>query len=368
MKKRAYNRRQVVLGLGAGSMLTACGQSQAPSIQTSKTQKIDWKMVTTWPKNFPGLGSAAQHLADQVGIMSGGRLNIRVYGAGERVPALETFDAVSRGAAEMGHGASYYWKGKSPAAPFFTAVPFGLTAQEMNGWLYFGGGLELWRELYDGFNLVPFEAGNTGTQMGGWFRKPIDSLATLQGVKMRIPGLGGEVMQRIGVTTVNIPGGELFTALQTGAIDATEWVSPYNDLAFGLHKVAKHYYYPGWQEPGATLEAIINKDAWNALPQDLQAIVANACQATSTRMLAEYAARNQQALKTLVEEHSVQVHAFPGDVLTALREASTQVLQELTANDSFSRRVYDSYKDYRAQIVQSTAIMEQAYLNARDLT
>ena len=323
-------------------------------------------MVTTWPKNFPGLGNAAEYLADQIGKMSAGRLSVRVYGAGERVPALETFDAVSRGAAEMGHGAAYYWKGKSPAAPFFTSVPFGLTAQEMNGWLYFGGGMELWRELYDGFNLVPFEAGNTGTQMGGWFREPIKSLNDLKGVKMRIPGLGGEVMQKIGVTTVNIPGGELFTALQTGAIDATEWVGPYNDLAFGLHKAAKHYYYPGWQEPGPTLEAIVNKDAWNSLPEDLQAVVSIACQATGSNMLAEYAARNQQALKTLVDEHQVQLHAFGPDIMDALRQASAEVLAELTANDAFSQKVYESYEGYRTRVEQSTRLMEQAYLNARE--
>lgn len=358
-------RRDVVMALGAGGLLTACGSSQAPAIQTSKTQRFEWNMVTTWPKNFPGLGTAAENLARSISEMSAGRLKIRVYGAGERVPALETFDAVSRGAADMAHGASYYWKGKSPATPFFTAIPFGLTAQEMNGWLYFGGGLELWRELYDGFNLVPFEAGNTGTQMGGWFRKPIQSLADLRGVKMRIPGLGGEVMQKIGVTTVNIPGGELFTALQTGTIDATEWVGPYNDLAFGLHKAAKHYYYPGWQEPGPTLEAIVNKNAWQKLPEDLQAIVSYACQAAGAQMLAEYAARNQQALKTLIEDHNVQLHAFPDDVIAALRTASVQVLDELTANDVFSRKVYDNYKTYQAQVQASTRLMEQAYLETR---
>lgn len=361
-------RRDVVLGVGATGLLTACSQSGAPAIKTSKNQHFDWKMVTTWPKNFPALGSAAEYLAKSIGEMSGGRLTVRVYGAGERVPALETFDTVSRGAAEMGHGASYYWKGKSPATPFFTTVPFGLTAQEMNGWLYFGGGLKLWRELYDGFNLVPFEAGNTGTQMGGWFRNPIHSLADLKGVKMRIPGLGGEVMQKVGVTTVNIPGGELFTALQTGAIDATEWVGPYNDLAFGLYKTAKHYYYPGWQEPSATLEAIVNKDAWNKLPEDLQAIVATACQATGSRMLAEFAARNEKALQTLVNEHGVKLHPFPDDVLQALRSAATEVLEELTANDAFSRKVYASYKTYRTHILQSTRVMEQAYLQAREAT
>ena len=196
-----------------------------------------------------------------------------MYGAGELVPAFEVFDAVSRGTAEMGHGAAYYWKGKSEAAQFFAAVPFGMNAQEMNAWFYYGGGLELWREIYAPFGLMPAPAGNTGVQMGGWFNKEINRLDDLKGLKMRIPGLGGEVLRRAGGTPVNLPGGEIFTALQTGAIDATEWVGPYNDLAFGLHKAAKYYYYPGWHEPGTTLEAIVNKQAFDALPKDLQSIV-----------------------------------------------------------------------------------------------
>lgn len=364
-------RREVVQGLGAlgaGLGLSACGQQQpvATGGPVEAEKPREWKMVTTWPKNFPGLGTGAEHLASTITAMSGGRLTVKVYGAGERVPALETFDAVSAGAAEMGHCAAYYWKGKSPAAPFFTAVPFGLTAQEQNGWLYHGGGLELWRELYSQFNLVPFEAGNTSVQMGGWFNRKINSLADLKGLKMRIPGLGGEVLQRLGVETLNIPGGELFTAMQTGVIDATEWVGPYNDLAFGFHKVAKYYYYPGWQEPGPTLECIINKSAWESLPADLQAIVATACEATGQHMMAEYAARNQQALDTLVNEHGIQVVPFPDEVLDALRKTSDQVLEELVAGDAFARRVYDSYRAFRDKVAPYTAISDLAYLQVRN--
>ncbi len=209
--------------------------------------------------------------------MCGGRIQVKVYGAKELVPAFEVFDAVSRGTAEMGHGAAYYWKGKNEAAQFFSTVPFGLTAQEMNGWIYHGGGQALWEELYDQFGLVPAPAGNTGVQMGGWFNKEINCLADLKGLKMRIPGLGGEVLRRAGGTPVNLPGGELFTSLQSGTIDATEWVGPYNDLAFGLYKAAKYYYYPGFHEPGTFLEAMINQKALESLPEDLQAIVMNAC-------------------------------------------------------------------------------------------
>jgi TRAP-type mannitol/chloroaromatic compound transport system substrate-binding protein len=362
-------KRRELLTLAAASGLTglaACQPKTSAAPANVKTeQRFEWKMYTTWPKNFPGLGTGANYLAESITKASNGRLNVKVYGAGERVPALEVFDAVSRGAAEMGHGAAYYWKGKAPAAPFFTGVPFGLTAQEMNGWLYFGGGLELWRELYAQFDLVPFPAGNTGTQMGGWFRKEINSLDDLKGLKMRMPGLGGEVMARAGVTTVNIPGGELFTALESGVIDATEWVGPYNDLAFGLYKAAKHYYYPGWHECGPTLEAIVNQQAWNELPEDLQAIVTLATEATNQRMLSEYAARNQAALDILVNQHGVQVHAYPSEVIDALQTITIEVLEELADSDAFAKKTYTSYKTYRDNVVKSTAIAEAAYLKIR---
>jgi TRAP-type mannitol/chloroaromatic compound transport system substrate-binding protein len=323
-------------------------------------------MVTTWPKNFPGLGTAANKLAALIGEMSGGRIRVKVYGAKELVPAFEVFDAVSRGTAEMGHGSAYYWKGKSEAAQFFSTVPFGLTAQEMNGWIYHGGGLELWRELYDGFGLIPEPAGNTGVQMGGWFNKEINSLEDLQGLKMRIPGLGGEVLKRLGGTPVNLPGGELFIALQTGNIDATEWVGPYNDLAFGLYKAARYYYYPGFHEPGTILEAMVNKEAFSQLPADLQSIVRNACRVVNQDLLAEYTARNPVALQTLLDEHGVDMRPYPDDVLIGLRRISREVVAELADRDAFSRRVYASYSRFYEQSLKWTRISELAYLQARE--
>ena len=226
-----------------GLLLGGCGGAeQIVTSGVAEPQQIfEWRMVTTWPKNLPALGTAPQRMAENVRVMSQGRLNIKVYGAGEVVPALEVFEAVSQGTVQMGHGAAYYWKGKNDTFQFFSTVPFGMTANEMNAWLYKGGGMALWEEAYKDFNLVPMAAGNTGVQMGGWFNKEINSLNDLKGLKMRIPGLGGEVLKRAGGTPVNLPGGELFTALKTGTIDATEWVSPYNDLAFGLHKAAKYY-------------------------------------------------------------------------------------------------------------------------------
>jgi TRAP-type mannitol/chloroaromatic compound transport system substrate-binding protein len=349
----------------AGATAAAVGAVAAPAVVTAADKKLKWKMVTSWPRNFPGLGTGAAWLADAITEMSGGRLTVKVYGGGELVPPLEVFDAVSRGTAEMGHSGAYYWKGKSPATQFFTAVPFGLTAIEMHSWLHFGGGMELWREVYDRFNLVPFDAGNTGVQMGGWFNKEINSVADLKGLKMRIPGLGGEVLKRLGGTPVSLPGAELFTSLQSGAIDATEWVGPYNDLAFGLYKAAKHYYYPGWHEPGPVLECMVNKDAWLALPKDLQAIVTAATQAVSNRMLAEYTANNNQALNTLVTKHKVDLRRFPDDVLASLRSTSDEVVAEVAGADPLTQKVYDSFRDFRDNVMAWHDVSERAYLNAR---
>ena len=357
-------RRDFIKGVGAGSVVASTG---LVSTQAQAEETIHWKMVTTWPKNFPGLGTGANNLAKLIGEMSGGRLKVKVYGAKELVPAFEIFDAVSRGTAEMGHGAAYYWKGKSEAAQFFAAVPFGLTAQEMNGWLYHGGGMELWQEVYKPFGLVPTAAGNTGVQMGGWFNKEINTLEDLKGLKMRIPGLGGEVLKRLGGTPVSLPGGEIFTSLQSGAIDATEWVGPYNDLAFGLYKAAKHYYYPGWHEPGTTLECFINEKALKALPDDLQAIVTNACRIANQDMLAEYTNRNNQALHDLVNKHNVDLRKFPDDVLKKLQGISDEVVAEIADKDPLSKRVFESFKAFRAQAKEWHNVSERAYLNARAL-
>ncbi len=356
-------RREFLTKVGAGSLITGSALSVS-RIANAKPQ-YKWKMVTTWPKNFPGLGTGANTVARLITEMSGGRIQVKVYGAKELVGAFEVFDAVSRGNAEMGHGAAYYWKGKSSAAQFFAAVPFGLNAQEMNGWLYHGGGLQLWKEIYAEFNLVPAAAGNTGVQMGGWFNREIKSINDLKGLKMRIPGLGGEVLKRAGGTPVSLPGGEIQTSLQSGAIDATEWVGPYNDLAFGLYKVAKFYYYPGWHEPGTTLEAMINKKAFDALPKDLQQIVTSACKVANQDMLAEYTARNNAALHTLVNKHKVKLKKFPDDVLHKLRTLSDEVVAEVASNDKNSKKVFESFRKFRDQARAWHDISELAYYNAR---
>jgi TRAP-type mannitol/chloroaromatic compound transport system substrate-binding protein len=238
----------------------------------------------------------------------------------------------------------------------------------MNGWLYHGGGMELWQEVYDQFGLVAGAAGNTGVQMGGWFNKEINSVEDLKGLKMRIPGLGGEVLKRAGGTPVLLPGGEIFPSLQSGAIDATEWVGPYNDLAFGLHKAAKYYYYPGWHEPGTTLECFINKEAFEALPDDLQAIVRAALRVANQDMLAESMVKNNRALEQLVNEHGVELRNFPEDVMRKLREISDEVVAEEAQKDAITKKVYDSFVAYRAQVEKWTAVAEQAYINGRSLS
>lgn len=355
-----------VIGLWATQSVKDGGAAKQDPTAARDTQVYEWKLVTTWPKNFPGLGSAPENLARMIEEMSGGRLKIHVYGGGEIVPALGVFDAVSQGVAQAGHGASYYWKGKVPSAVFFTAVPFGLNAQEMYGWIHYGGGLELWEEAYAPFNLVPMAGGSTGVQMAGWFNKEINTVEDLQGLKMRIPGLAGEVFTAAGGTAVTIPGSELYTSLQTGVIDALEWVGPYNDRILGFHEVAKYYYYPGWHEPGSILEFIFNRDALEALPEDLQAIVRQAARAASQDMLDEYTSRNNQALASLINEHGVQLRRIPDEVLAALWQGTRVEMDKLVARDPMAARVYESYREFYRNVRDYHHISEQAYINLRD--
>ena len=331
----------------------------------SDTPDYRWKLVTTWPKNLPGLGAAPENFARYVNEMSGGRLEVRVFGAGEIVPAFEVFDAVSQGAAEVGHGASYYWKGKIPAAVFFTAVPFGMTAQEMNGWLHYGGGLELWQELYAPFGVIPFAGGSTGVQMAGWFNRELRSAKDLSGLKMRIPGLAGEVFDAAGGTAVRIAGGEVYTSMQTGVIDAVEWVGPYNDRTLGLNEVAEFYYYPGWHEPGAMLEFTVNAAAFTQLPRDLQAIVRYAARAANQDMLDEFTARNNESLQQLLAA-GTQLRPLPEDILSLLYEKSVEAMANLRTSDKMAEKIAISYDAFSNNVRAYHEISERAYLNARD--
>ena len=363
-------RRALVAGAGASALvLAACAREQASTGTGPSDQHFEWKMVTTWPPNFPGMGSGVNQLVKNIEAASAGRLRIKVYAANELVPAFEVFDAVSQGTAEIGHGAAYYWKNKTPASQFFTAIPFGMNVMEMNGWMYYGGGLDLYRELYarPQFNLVPFPAGNTGVQMGGWFKKPIRSVADLQGLKMRIPGIGGEVLKRAGGIPVTLPASEIFTALQTGSIDAAEWVGPYNDMALGLQDAARYYYYPGWQEPGPLLECIVNQDAFVTLPGDLRSIVELACSALNDQMMAEFFARNANSLAVLEKDEGVEIQPFPTDVLRELRRYTEEVLAEMVVENPDVANIYESFSGYRQRAARWSAISEQAFLKTRNL-
>ena len=355
------NRRKFFKSLGLLSATALVGGLH-PKNSLAKT-KIKWKMVTSWPKNFPGLGAGAETLAKYINKLSGGSLEVKVFGANELVPPLGVFDFVSSGGAEMGHSGAYYWKGKTEAAQFFSSVPFGMTAQEMNSWLYYGDGIKLWEEVYANFNLIPRPAGNTGVQMGGWFNKEINTTNDLKGLKMRIPGLGGEVLARAGGTPFTLAGAEIFTSLQTGVIDATEWVGPYNDRAFGLHKAAKYYYYPGWHEPGPSLECIINKDAYNSLTDQNKSIIDIACKAANVDMISDYMAKNYQALEFFKKE-KVQIKQFPAEVLSKLNKISDEILLELSQKNNLSKKVYDSYVNFLSSVRPWTLISEDAYLSS----
>ena len=353
-------------------MLTACGEQQqaasagagsAPVVQ----EVYEWKMITSWPKNLPALGTSPEYFADLVETMSNGRMRIRVYGANELVGGLEVFDAVSQGVAEIGHTGAYYWQGKIPGTPFFSSIPFGMTSYEQDAWLRFGGGNELWKEIYAPFNLIPVRGGNSGTQMFGWFNKEINSLADLQGLKMRIPSLGGEVFRRAGGVPVTMQVSEVFTALQTGALDATEFVSPYNDLSAGYHTVADYYYYPGWHEPGSTLETIFNKERFEALPEDLQAILMTGAEVMNQTLLDELMAKNNEALRTLVEDEGVELRRLPDDVLLELRRLSDEVVKELAETDETTRRIYESWSSFREGVMNYNGIAEEALIEARRL-
>jgi TRAP-type mannitol/chloroaromatic compound transport system substrate-binding protein len=351
-------RRDFIKGVGAGSLAAGGLIAGAPAV--ARPSRIRWRMVTAWPPGFPILQEGAERFANTVTEMTGGELTIQVFAGGQLVPAMETFAAVSRGTVQAGHGASYYWAGRIPAAEFFTAMPFGMTAQQMNAWLYSGGGLELWREVYAPSNVIPFPLGNTGAQMAGWFKKPIESVADLRGLKMRIPGIGGRVLAQAGGTPVLLAGSEIYPALERGVVDAVEWVNPYFDIRLGLHRAARYYYYPGWQEPSAATELLIHQRAWDELPKEMQSVIDTAAQAVNLWMLSEAEARNHEPLRTLVNEHGVELRQFPDEVLAHLREMSRVVVREQAAKDSVYRRVMEAYNSFQDDIMSWHELSEAA--------
>lgn len=352
--------------IGRRTALTAgsAGLIAAPAVLRAE-ESIRWRMVTSWPRNLPGPGMNAQRLADRINHMSGGRLTVQLFAAGEIVPALGVFDAVYSGAAEMAHTASFYWVGKAKAAVFFTTVPFGLTPPEHAAWIEHGGGQALWDELYAPFGLKPFMAGNSSLQMGGWFRRELGGLADLKGLKLRSIGLGGELFQRLGAVTVSLGVPDIYPALQNGTIDGVEFLGPASDLAAGFHQVAKFYYWPTFTKPNGTAECLIGRKAWEALPADLQAVVANACAAENAFTLAEADWRNGEALTTLVQQHGVELRAWPEELVAAARTTAEELLAGFDALGGIEQRICRSYTAARRRAATWSRVSIDAFLGAR---
>jgi TRAP-type mannitol/chloroaromatic compound transport system substrate-binding protein len=324
-------------------------------------------MVTTWPKNLPGLGAGAERVAQSITALSGERLQVKVFGAGELVGAFESFDAVASGLADMYHSSEITWANRSAAFSYFCNVPLGFTASEINAWVYYGGGQALWDELSASFGLKAFLCGNTGCQMGGWFTKEITSIESYKGLRYRMPGLGGEVLRRLGATVVNVPMGEIILSLQSGAIDASEFAGPWLDMGVGLHKAAKYYYYPGFHEPGAALSLAVNKKLWDGLDSTERSIIETAAAAENCRSLADSTANNAIALELLAKDPAIQIRKFDDAILQSLSKISFEVLAETSRNDDLTRRVYESFIKFRTAAVRWGEISDRAYLNARAL-
>lgn len=337
------NRRSIFTASALGAAALGMG---APAIAQDKTT---WRMVTTWPRNAAGVGINAQRFADRVGAMSSGRLSIELSAAGELIPPFESLDAVQQGTADLSHSAPFFWLGKSKALNYFGSIPLGLLEGEIAAWLYFGGGMALWEEAMAPFGIKPLFAGSSGISAGGWYRKEINSLDDLKGLKLRMAGLGGEVMKRLGATPVLTPPSEVFQAMSTGTVDAAELIGPWNDAAFGLFQVADYYYLPGFHEVGPTAEILINQAAWQALPEDLQAMVEGAAKATAIEYNADYRYHNVTLLDPLVNEHGVELRAFPDEVNDAIGKAAMEVLEELGDSDDLTRRIHQSYMTFLRQ-------------------
>jgi TRAP-type mannitol/chloroaromatic compound transport system substrate-binding protein len=357
MDRRSMIRGAAVAGGAAVASLAAPAIAQG---------KMEWRMVTTWPKNFPGLGVGAQRLADRIGKASDGRLTVKVFSAGEMVPALQSLDAVIDGSAEMSHGAAYYWQNKSQGLNFFTGVPYGMASRELAAWVRFLGGQAIWDEIYDQFGVQGFLSGDTGTQTGGWFKKDLNSVADIQGLRFRTPGLGGQVWAKLGASVTNLAAGDIFQALQSGTLDAAEFVGPYNDLALGLYQVCKNYYFPSFIEPGAATELVVSKAKYQALPADLQQIIADASQAEYDQVASDFYANDPRALKTLVNDHGVQVKTFPDDILQAGAKAAEEIIGGIrNSNDALTKKAAESYIAALNLLRGRTEGDDLPFLNAR---
>ena len=362
MDRRQFTRH-ALLGAAGASVLGGCASEStssgdAPAVQTQP--QVRWRLASSFSRSLDTIYGASEIFAERLAALTDGRFEVRVYPGGELVPPLEVLPNVQTGTAQMGHSASYYFIGQNPALAFDATVPFGLTARQYNAWMYYGGGLDLLRDVFADFNVINFPGGNTGTQMGGWFLTEVGSLGDLQGLKMRIPGLGGRVMNEMGVNTQVLPSGEIYPSLERGAIDAAEWVGPYDDEKLGFHEVAPYYYYPGWWEPGPALTFYVNRDAYNDLPSTYQEALASAAAEANVRMMAQYDHKNPAALERLLE-HGTELRRFPDDVMQRAQEITTQLLEDEASGNSQYRTIYEAYKAAREDQYRWFGTAEMAY-------
>lgn len=353
--------------LKSGSLMGA-GIAASAVASPAVAQNIrNWRMLTSWPKASPGPGQSAERLAQRITQASDGRIKVQVYGAGEVVSGFEVFDAVSGGTAEMAHTASVYWTGKTKAAAYFTTVPFGLTSREHMAWIYHGGGQELWDKLYEGFGVKPFMAGNTGMQMGGWFKNPIRSLDDIHGLKFRIVGYGGDIYRRMGASAVALPASDIFTNLSNGLVDAAEFLGPWIDEAFGFYRVAPYYLWPGFNKPNGTGECLVRRELFEELPDDLKGIVRDACMAEHAYSLAEADWKNADALDRLVADRGVSLMKLPDDVIARARVLAEEVLEEAMQDAPFGEEIKASYTQAQRKARRWASVGTAAYQSARDL-
>jgi len=357
------NRRDV-LKTGVATALGASAAVSAPAIATGK--RIEINMVSTWPRDFPGLGTGAQRFAKNLEAMTEGRFKVNYFAAGERVKAFDSLDEVASGNAQLYHGPDYYWKGKHPGWAYFTAVPFGLTNSEFNAWWHFGGGEALHDELAGNFGIKALPCGNTGVQMGGWFRKEINSADDFKGLKMRMPGLGGDVLAKLGASPVSLPGGQIYENLVSGAIDATEWVGPWNDSFMKFYEAARYYYYPGMHEPGSMLSIGMNRKFWDGLSKTDQLIMRAAAEQENSMMMAEFNANNGVYLAKLINEHGVKLRRFSDDTYDSFGEAAEEVFAEVRSHSALAKRIHDSFVKARSEVGGWAKIADVEYIQQRN--
>ncbi len=373
------NRRDFLTGaavgaaVGAGATAAILSGSKEPQQQAAPVaapavtkERVEMAIVSTWPRDFPGLGVSAQRLAARIPELTDGRINVQYFAAGERVGAFDSFDEVASGSAQAYIAADYYWKGKHPGWAYFTAVPFGMTYVEIDAWIKYGNGQTLWDELADGFGLKNFACGNTGVQMGGWFNKEINTADDLKGLKMRIPGLGGDVLAKLGASPVSLPGGQIYENLVSGAVDATEWVGPYNDYFMKFYEAAKFYYYPGMHEPGSQLALGINKSWWSQLSATDQAVIQAACNEENARQMAETNANNGTYLNRLINDHGVELKSFNDEIYDSFGQAAEEVFAETREHSPLAAKIHDDFANARADIGRWMLLADTGYTQQRN--